>query len=634
MKLLTPIKINGLTLKNRMAVSAMVTNYCEEDGLPNEKWICYHEQKAKGGWGLIITEDYRISPEAGGFKNLPGLWSDAQIPAHRAFTDRMHNAGAVVAAQIYHAGRETCGAVTGVRCVAPSAVKDPTMSEIPRELSVEEIEELVEQFATCALRVKQAGFDAVEIHGAHGYLINQFVSPFSNKRSDEYGGDLLGRSRFATEIVKRVRELCGRDYPIIYRMSAQEYVHGGLSLAESCALARLLEGAGADCINCSQGVYTTAYTITPPSGFPLAGYIENASAIKSSVGIPVMAAGRINDPLIAEMLLQGDKTDICVMARSSLADPEMPNKVCAGRFGDILHCIGCLQGCIGENNRGGTVRCLVNPLTGMEYKYDLSSAKAPKKIAVVGGGVAGCEAAIVASSRGHKVTLFEKSNELGGQWRAACVPPGKSEFASFLLWQRRQLTQYGVEVKMNCEVDAELLNKDGFDTVIDACGSVPLCPSIPGLKENFISANEILLGRELQGTHFTVIGGGLVGCETADHLASQGCKVVVLEMKDAIASDGEPSCVHYLLERLRENGVEIITGATVTGVSTHAVEYQRNDVCHSLDRMDAVVCAVGSKANSLCTNDVILPVIRVGDAKQARNGYIAIREGYEAGLNV
>ena len=256
MKVFEKFNVGNLELKNRLVVSAMVTNYCNPDGTLTEKYIAYHEHKAKGGWGLIITEDYVVTPDAGGFVRLPGLWNDSQIEGHKELTRRVHKAGGKIAAQIYHAGRETSSAVTGVQPVAPSAVREPSMPETPRELTVEEIHELVERFGDCARRAAEAGFDAVEVHGAHGYLVGAFASPFSNKRSDEYGGTIRNRSRFAMEIIKNIKKKCGEDFPVFYRMSAVEFVPGGLEIEEAKTLARLVEEAGADCIHVSQGVYT------------------------------------------------------------------------------------------------------------------------------------------------------------------------------------------------------------------------------------------------------------------------------------------------------------------------------------------------------------------------------------------
>lgn len=337
--------------------------------------------------------------------------ADGQIESHRKLTERVHAAGGKIAAQIYHAGRETSSAVTGVQPVAHSAVREPSMPETPRELTIPEIHTLVEQFGDCAKRAKAAGFDAVEVHGAHGYLAGAFASPFSNKRSDEYGGTIRNRARFGMEIIRNIKEKCGKDYPVLYRISSVEYVPGGLDIEESKVIARLMEEAGADCIHCSQGVYASTHTIIPPSVFLRAGYVEHAAEMKKAVQIPVIAVGRINDVEIAESVLQSKKADLVTMARASLADPELPNKVLKGRGDEVIRCIGCLQGCIGENGKGNGIRCLVNPLTGMEDEYDLTPAEKAKQVLVIGGGIAGCEATISAALKGHKVTLIEKMTD-------------------------------------------------------------------------------------------------------------------------------------------------------------------------------------------------------------------------------
>ena len=637
MKIFEPITINGMELKNRMVVSAMVSNFCQEDGYPTEKFIAYHEKKAKGGWGLIITEDYAITPDAGGFKTLPGLWEDAQIDAHRELTNRVHKAGGKIVAQIYHAGRETCSEITGVHNVAPSAIKDPTVDEIPNELTIDEIHSLIESFGECARRVKEAGFDGVEVHGAHGYLIGQFVSPFSNKRFDEYGGDVVSRAKFAVDVVRKIREKCGEDFPVLYRMSSQEYVHGGLGLEETKVLARLLEEAGVNCIHCSQGVYASIASVIPPSVYPRACFIDNAAAIKNAVQIPVIGVGRINDPYVAESVLESGKADLCTMARASLADPDMPNKMLNGQYEDIIHCIGCLQGCIGENGKGNCIRCLVNPMTGMEDEYRITPVDSMKNILVAGGGVAGCEAAIVAAQRGHKVTIVEKETVLGGQWIDASVPVGKEEFTSFLKWQQHMIGKLGIKVLLNTAVTKELVEELKPDHVLVATGSIPGIPPVPGLREYGVTAHDILRNKKAAGHKVVVIGGGLVGAETADHLAEHGSKVTIIEMQPEIVKDGEATPTACLKERLDEFGVDVFTSAALQRVEADQVVYKMNDQEYMIDQVDTVVVATGVRpSNSLVEElkDCECKVDVIGDARKAKNGYLNIREGYEAGMNI
>lgn len=637
MKVFEPMKINGLELKNRMVVSAMVTNYCTPDGKATEKFIAYHEHKAKGGWGLIITEDYAVTPTAGGFVNLPGLWEDGQIESHRKLTERVHAAGGKIAAQIYHAGRETSSAVTGVQPVAPSAVREPSMPETPRELTIPEIHTLVEQFGDCAKRAKAAGFDAVEVHGAHGYLAGAFASPFSNKRSDEYGGTIRNRARFGMEIIRNIKEKCGKDYPVLYRISSVEYVPGGLDIEESKVIARLMEEAGADCIHCSQGVYASTHTIIPPSVFPRAGYVEHAAEMKKAVQIPVIAVGRINDVEIAESVLQSKKADLVTMARASLADPELPNKVLKGRGDEVIRCIGCLQGCIGENGKGNGIRCLVNPLTGMEDEYDLTPAEKAKQVLVIGGGIAGCEAAISAALKGHKVTLIEKNDRLGGQWIPASVPIGKSEFTSFLCWQKSMLEKMHVQILLNTTADAELIKLYEPDTVIIATGSRPFIPPIQGADQDFVvTAHDVLLGKTEPGNRVVVIGGGLVGAETADMLGQQCEQVTIIEMLPQIMKDGEAAPTKYMKERFFQNGVQIHTSTKLLEIGDHTVTAEKDGERFVLENIDTVIIAVGVKTDRTLLDSmehVSCKVLKVGDANGVKNGYLGIREGYEAGLN-
>lgn len=341
---------------------------------------------------------------------------------------------------------------------------------------------------------------------------------------------------------------------MLYRMSAVEYVPGGLEIEEAKVLARLVEEAGADCIHCSQGVYASTQHIIPPSVVARGAYVQNAAAIKSAVHIPVIAVGRINDIQVAESILQSGQADLVTMARASLADPEMPKKIQEGREDEVLRCIGCLQGCAGENGKGHCVRCLVNPLTGMEDVYDLSPAKERKRVLVIGGGVSGCEAAITAAHKGHRVTLIEASGQLGGQWIPASMPVGKSEFTSLLLWQKTMLEKLHVQVLLNTQADGELIRLYEPDAVVVATGSKPFVPGfLKGADQDFVvNAHDVLLGKvEVQGK---VV---VVGAETADTL-SQSCQVSIIEMQSRIM--GGRGVLHRLLH---EAAVPAVWGAGV-----------------------------------------------------------------------
>ena len=634
-RIFEPIKINRTEFKNRLVVSAMVTSYCNEDGTPTEQYLAYHEEKARGGWGIIITEDYTIAPHVGGFKRLPSLSSDSLIAPHREFTSRIHRAGGKIIAQIYHAGRETTTEITGQRPVAPSPLREPSLPEIPRELTVEEIHAIVEQFGQCARRVKEAGFDGVEIHGAHGYLIGSFISPFSNKRTDEYGGSLEGRAKFPLEVVRSVRQAVGDDFPIFYRMSAVEYVEGGFTIQEATMFSQLLEEAGVDCIHCSQGIYVSAHTIQPPSVIPDGFYADNAAELKKVVSIPVITVGGYADPVMAEAVLRAGKADLVTMARASLADPHLPEKTMRGDTADIIRCIGCVQGCLGEETNG--VRCLVNPRTGREYAYQLTPCQAKKQIMVVGGGVAGCEFAMVAAQRGHQVALFEQDSQLGGQWRAACVPIGKTDFATFLIWQKKKLAELGVSIYLNTRADAQTVSQFNPDLLVIATGSTPAVPPIPGVDlPPVVTAHDVLMGRHEPGKRVVVIGGGLVGAETADHMAQHGSQVTILEMLPQIVRDGEHNPTHYLLERLERGKVAVYTSAQVTQITPDGVEFILDGQRHSISQVDTVVLAVGVKSSHNAAQAMAgsYPVLYIGDADRVSNGYHAIQNAYALALGI
>lgn len=631
-RIFSPITINHLTLKNRLVVPAMVSKYTTKDGFATEQYIAYHEAKAKGGWGLIIAEDYRINPQAGASVELPGLFTDEHIKSHTELTRRVHEAGGKIFAQIYHAGFQANRALYGIQPIAVSGARSSYLKELPHVLTIPEIKEIEKEYAVCAANVKKAGFDGVEIHGAHGYLINQFLSNVTNKRSDMYGGTLYNRCRMALETVKAVREAVGPDFPISFRLTTREYFDHGLTLEETKVFAMLLEEAGIDVLNCSQ--HGAPYII-PPSAVPDAFAVNNAAEIKKVVHIPVIGVGRINDPLLAEEALASEKMDMVAMGRASLADPEMPNKAKEGRLEDIVRCVACTQGCIGEKVRGNVLCCLVNPRLGHEgdENYRMQMAEVKKKIFVVGGGISGCEAAIIAAQRGHDVTIFEQSDVLGGQWNAACVPVAKAEFASLVSWQNAQIDKLGIEVRFNTTLTQDAMEEKP-DMIVVAIGGTPFIPPVEGLK-NYKLASDVLLGKEDVGKKVLIIGGGLVGAETAEYLGANGIQVTLVEMLDQIAKDGETAPNGFLFENLKKYGVAVYTSTSVVSVTGTSVLLKKQDDSIALENIDDVIIATGFRPN---TNlDKLLSaydgeVVRVGDANKVKNGLHNLREVYEAAL--
>lgn len=426
-KLFTPMKVGNCTIPNRLVVPAMVTNYCDEDGFLTDRYMAYIEEKAKGGWGMIITEDYSVTPHGKGYQYIPGFYKDEHVALNKELTRRVHEHGSKIFCQMYHPGRQSSHAVNGnVQPLAPSGTKDPICMDLAREMTVEEIHTLVEDFGQAARRCKESGFDGIELHCAHGYLLAEFLSSYVNKRVDQYGGCFDNRVRIVDEIIAAMRKEVG-DFPIQVRISANEYVQGGRTEAETYQLAKHLEEVGFDAIHISNGVYAAAPIdqIIAPMFTKHALNMEAAANVKKVVKIPVILANRINEPGMADILLEMDKCDFVGMARGSLADPYLPVKAKEGKFDQINYCIGCLQGCEGPLLTGGCVTCLVNPRVGREYETDLTKTTQPKKVMVIGGGPAGLVAARTAAIKGHDVSLYEASSHLGGQFRSAAYPIGK-----------------------------------------------------------------------------------------------------------------------------------------------------------------------------------------------------------------
>ncbi len=636
--LFSPMRIGKMEVSNRLVVPAMVMNFCNNDGTATEKYIAYHEAKAKGGWGLIITEDYAVDPRGKGFAGIPGLWNDDQIEGHSKLPERVHKYGSKIVAQIYHAGRQTNHFVIGAQPVAPSAIPCPANQEIPHELTKDEIRNIVEEFGDCALRAKKAGFDGVEVHGAHGYLIAQFMSPYSNKRTDEYGGSLLNRMRFPQEIISNIRAKAGNDFPILFRISGDEFVPGGRTIEDTKAIAVLLEQAGVNAIHVSAGVYGSMQFIIPPAAVRHGWIADFAAEVKKVVSIPVITVGRINDPMMAETIIASGKADFVAIGRGSLADPELPNKAAAGKFDEINYCIGCLQGCVGNLFRGNPGGCLVNPVTGRESEFILKPVDRKKKVFVAGGGPAGMEAARVAAQRGHEVHLYEKSDRLGGQYLIGAIPPNKGEVDMFLAWQQNQLKKYNVNVHFNTELTVQIVEKGAPDAVIVATGGEPIVPDIPGKdKPNVVDANDVLLGNVNVGHRVIVIGGGMVGSETADHLANHGKEVTIVEMLPEIAKDEEAAVRYFLMKDLQDNGVKIYVNAPVKKILDDGVISEIDGAEIKIGPADTIVMAIGAKSVNSLTKQLegkVPQVLTVGDALKVRKALEAVEEGYRAGLAV
>lgn len=639
-KLFSPQKINVCEIPNRLAVTAMVANYCNEDGTATDKYIAYHEAKAKGGWGLIITEDYAVNKNAMGYKYIAGLWNDEQIESHKKLTDTIHKYETKIFAQIYHAGRQSCSFVNGgMQPVAPSAIPCPWLRELPRELTIPEIEQIIEDFGDCALRVKKAGFDGVEVHAGHGYLLAEFMSTYVNKRTDKYGGCLDNRVRIIKEIYDNVRSKVGKDFPITIRFSAYEGVEGGRDIAESRVLAKLFEEWGFDALHVSNGAYGDHNKggIVAPMYYPHAFNADLAAEIKKLVNIPVFTVNRINDPRMAETLLELDKADFIGMGRGSLADPELPNKAKAGDLTSIRYCIGCLQGCTGALYLGGPLNCLVNPSLGREGELDYSKVDEPKSVLVIGGGPGGLEAARTAAIKGHKVSLYEKRGFLGGQFKSASYPAFKGELGTYIAWATNELDKLGVDVHLNSELTKKLVDEINPDVIIAATGGTPLMPPIKGIdKPHVVSAEDALLGNVKTGDRIVVAGGGEVGGETAEHLAMQQKDVSVVEMCSSLFKELDGVNKYNIMKVLEEYGVKQYTETKVVEILDDGVVVENNQGKFTIPA-DTVVIGLGYKPDNKLAEELKESydnVIIIGGAIKTSNALVATREGFDAGISI
>ena len=638
--LFSPITINNRQLRNRCIVPAMVMNLCEEDGSCTERFAAYHEAKAKGGFAMIITEDFAITNVAGkGHQYIGGLWKDEHIPGFKEYTDRLHKWGALSIVQLHHPGRQI-GVIDADTPWAPSAIPCPFSPDMmPHEMTQAEIKLVVKQFGQAAARAKAAGFDGCELHGAHGYLIEEFMSPYSNKRTDEYGGDLCNRMRFALEIIHEVREQTGPDFIIGYKLSSDEWVSGGLTIEDTKAYVPFLEEAGVDYFGVSVGVYRSGDQIIP-SMYTEHGWIaNNAKEVKLVASVPVYAIGRINDTRVANAIIKSGKADMVAMGRQSIADPETPNKAKAGCFTDIRTCVGCLHGCDANVNLEKSGTCELNPIIGheSEAEYQTVMTESPKKVLVIGAGPAGLEAAIGAAKCGHSVTVYDKDRWAGGKYRLASVPPCKGELGAFIVWQMHELKKLNVPVILNTEVTKELVDSVKPDIVIAATGTNPVVPKmIPGYdKDIVVLGTDVLSGKANTGHNVVVIGGGHAGAETANHIASYMKNVTIVELQEDIAMDEVDTPRNALLADLKKNEVRVCASTSVQEIKDHSVvvsgKYNEEIEC------DTVVISIGHKPNTVLADELKAAgydVRVIGDAVSVGLVGPAVRAGYLEGRRI
>ena len=671
-KLFESTKIGSIELKNRLAMSAMDLGFTTEGSI-NKRFIDFYVERARGGVGLIVVGG--CYPEMTGkvWKSIIGLDKDEYIPGLKKLTDTIHKYDTKIAAQILHGGRSASSFFSKTHPVSPSSLSHINIKQRPHALTIPEIKKVIDGYVAATVRVKKGGFDAVEIHGGMGYLINQFLSRATNKRKDKYGGSLKNRIRFAKEIVVAIKKKVGKRYPVIFRLSGEDFVEDGLKIDESVEIAKELEKAGVDAFNVSPGWHESRTPIMLMS-IPRMSYIFLSEKIKDNVNVPVIGSVRINDLALAEDVIDNNQSDIVSIGRPLIADPELPKKYKKKQFDDIRRCIACNQGCFDSLLGFKSISCLYNVRAGRESELKIKKAKKKKKVMIIGGGPGGMEAARVAALRGHDVHLFEKTDVLGGQLRYAYIPPGREEIVNVISFLENQIKKLNVNIELSKKVDTVTINKLKPDVVIAATGGVPLIPKITGIKEkNVVVAEDVFDNRVKVGKDVVIIGGGTIGCEIALHTAKMGAmdpevacfllknkvidgdkaveltskgkrNITILEMKNKIGGRFGISTRWVIMKQIVDAGINSITGIKVKSMSTKSIK-KKDKVCVTYEDdkkdikifADTVIIAAGYKSNQDPTrklNGKIDELYRIGDCVEVRTALEAIHEGFEVGLRI
>lgn len=636
--LFSPIKIGKQVVKNRIFMPPLSTNLGNK-GYVTDELIEHYRARAKGGVGLFVTEVVTIEPT---YVYLPGdmsIYDDSFIEGWKKLAAAVHEYGAKILPQLFHPAYMAFPIPGTPRLIAPSNVGPYYAKEAPRSVTKEELKVIIEQFADAAQRVQKSGADGVEIHAAHAHgLLGGFLSPQYNKRTDEYGGNIDARLKLTLEVIEAVRKRCGEEFIIDVRISGDEYSDGGLNINDMIYVSKQLENHGVDMIHVSGGTTIARGSSIPASGTKMGSHSQLSAKIKKYVSIPVTTVGRIIEPWIAEELIANDMADACMIGRANLCDPEFSNKAKAGKPEDIRPCIGCLR-CLNGIMFGKPIACTMNPSFSLENEDTILPADIKKKILVVGGGPAGMEAAYIAKKRGHDVVLCEKDSDLGGALKVACVPIGKQDLCQVIKWMRHRLEKENVNIQTNTNVTLELLKTKFKDyEVIVSTGAKPLIINAFTQFKQWMSADDVLAGRAFPGRKIVIIGGGSVGCETADYLAPlindrfpRNRDVTVIEMAQEVMMNESGPGRSLLVQRMMKKGVKILVNTKVAAVEKDKIKYLQNGVEGVIDDADTLIFACGYQTDPAFENmlkELKMSYHLIGDAHQVGNIKDAIGEAY------
>ena len=634
------IQLGNMTLPNRVVMTTVKLGYSDQRGVVTDRHIAFYVRRAVGKAGLITSEPMHIAQNGRELPTQLGFYDDFLISGMQRLTDAVHEAGGRIMAHINHAGRAVNPKLVpdGER-VSSSNVLCPANQVTPRPLTRTEITEVVSAFGQAARRVVEAGFDAIEIPFSHGYLIHQFLSPHTNMRTDDYGGSLEKQLRFGLEVIEAVRNQVGLGFPIVVRMNVTDYVDGGLVIEDAIEIARALQSWGVHALSITSGTMCESVPFCLyPSGTPKANLLPMAARIREEVNLPVIVAGRIRTPSLAREALESGQADLIGLGRPFLADPDWVLKTESGDEDAILLCAACHQGCLAQLRVGAGTSCVFNPLTGCEADVQIKATPQPRNVMVVGGGPAGLEAAAMSAQRGHVVTLYEQESHLGGQFCLAAKAPHKEEFEDVIRYLGLVAERAGVNLRMDTRVTPEMVIADQPDVLILATGGLPLTINFPGLEDTrWMLASDLLDGGvSVETPSAFVIGGGLVGLETADFLAEGGVQVTLVEMLDQVGGDMDPLAKMMLMKELLKNDVKIHTGCKVLRFTKNTSVVQHHGDEEEFP-VETVVIAIGVRSNrelaeALAESD--LETYIIGDAVEPRKALDAIHEGFEIGIKV
>lgn len=607
------------------------------DGSISDATVEHYRRRSAGGPAMVIVEACSVSPEGIVSAHQARIYEDRFIDGLARIATAIKEEGNVPAVQIHHGGRQTSIKVIKRKPLAPSPLPCPAIRGDVEPLSIDGIQQLVNKFGQAAERAYQAGYELIEIHGAHGYLINQFLSRFSNIRGDEYGGTVSGRTRFAREIMEEIRRRLGHEFPISFKISAEEYVPGGLTTKESIEILEILATAGIDIVQVSGGNDVTPEWICQPMFMEKACHVNSAEQVKKALDIPVMAVGRINDPSLANQIITQKKADLVCMGRGLLADPDMPKKAQEGRLDEIRTCIAC-NTCMESIFQKGRIECLVNPMLGREKEMAFVPTLHPKKIIVVGAGPGGLNVAWVAAKRGHEVHIYEKRGELGGQLLSGSIPGHKAELRTLIQFQKKQAELFGVKCHLNIEVSAADIKACNPDVVILATGSLPTLPAVEGIDKDIVLTYEDVLNEgPFDFKSVVIAGGGPTGLELALHLSDHGISVTVIEILPWAGKGLEAMTKKIILIRLKENKVAISTDTRLLKIEDTGAVVANRDNQELFIEADKVLIAIGMRPNTGLYNQIKTlgyEIHQIGDCLEPRSAKDAIYESAVLGRRI